>query len=136
MKVAIIPKTVYFTGMKVVSKEFFDRLEPVTLDQLRRRSNRFLGRPSKLNIYLFEGRWVVLVWRAGRGRWQSGQADEYLCAETSGKPRGFVLLDTAVRLVMKLRLFGGVYIDFEDLVQSGASIVGKSLTEVGDDKAR
>lgn len=106
---------------------FFEHKRPVMLDELRRLASD--GRwPIRLNLYLVDGRWVIVYSQRGRGKWSEGQGDGYLMAETSGKPRFFAKADTALRVVEGLGRYSGIYVTFSDFGKvTYGPVLGQSI---------
>lgn len=99
--------------MKTENLEFLAGMKGLTLDALRgvASTGRAVG---KLNLCFDGERWVV-VFRPPGGKREGWVNDSfYLMSETSRKPRRFARADTALRIVARLRVIPGIWVDFEN----------------------
>lgn len=99
--------------MKTENLGFLAGIKGLTLDALRgvASTGRAVG---KLNLYFDGERWVV-VFRPPGGKREGWVNDSfYLMSETLRKPRRFARADTSLRIVARLRVIPGIWVDFEN----------------------
>ena len=99
--------------MKTVNLGLLAGMNGLTLEAMRGivSTGRAVGR---LNLCFDGERWVI-VFRPPGGK-RDGWVNHgfYLMSETSRKPRRFARADTALRIVARLRVMRGVWVDFEN----------------------
>lgn len=99
--------------MKTENLGFLAGMKGLTLEAMRgvASTGRAVG---KLNLCFDGERWVIVFRPPGgkRDGWVNGSF--YLMSETSRRPRRFARADTALRIVARLRVITGIWVDFEN----------------------
>ena len=99
--------------MKAANLGFLVGMKGLTLEAMRgiASTGRAVGR---LNLCFDGERWVIVFRPPGGKRDGWVNHSFYLMSETSRKPRRFARADTALRIVARLRVMKGVWVDFEN----------------------